>query len=154
MRTQVVTGSAVHGWLTFAVPSDQQAIGLIWRLRSAVPLSDQGGGDQAMSIPLTVGSTATAGLGTAAPPAGIPIDPNSPVPPGPVSEPQWSAVVGPIERAEHYAARRHRSNERLTMVRSQQVPSVRSPLQAAGAPSRCVTVGVDRRNLQRNYREA
>jgi len=82
LATRAVMGSPVRGWLTFAVPTDQQAISMIWRLRSTVPLSDLGGGDQALSIPLTVGSTATAGLGTAAPPAGIPIDPNSPVPPG------------------------------------------------------------------------
>jgi hypothetical protein len=85
---QSVTGTPVHGWLTFAVPSDQQALQLIWRLRSAVSLSAQGGGDQALVVPLTVGSTATASLGTPAPPAGRSVDPNSPVPPG-------SAPLGP-----------------------------------------------------------
>lgn len=78
---QAVTGSPVRGWLTFALPTDQQAQQLVWRLRSTVPLATQGG-DSAMVVPLTVGATAAAGLGTPAPPNSTTVDPNNPVPPG------------------------------------------------------------------------
>jgi hypothetical protein len=90
---QAVQGAPMRGWLTFALPTDQQAIQLIWRLRSTVPIAAQGG-DEVMSVPLTIGAMATVGLGTPAPPAGITLDPNSPVPPG--SSPLNPAIpVGP-----------------------------------------------------------
>lgn len=79
---QIATGIPARGWLTFEVPTSQPAIQLIWRLRSTQALADQGGGDQAMVVPLTAGASTTASIGTNAPPNSFPIVPPSAAPPG------------------------------------------------------------------------
>jgi hypothetical protein len=76
-------GAPARGWLTFVIPMDQPALQLTWRLRTSTDLSSQGGADQTIVIPLTVGATASAGIGTPAPPAGIPVVPPSSAPSGP-----------------------------------------------------------------------
>ncbi len=76
-------GVPARGWLTFQVPMDQPALQLTWRLRTSQDLSSQGGSDQTIVIPLTAGATASASIGTAAPPAGVPVAPPSSAPSGP-----------------------------------------------------------------------
>jgi hypothetical protein len=76
-------GTPARGWLTFMIPMDQPALQLTWRIRTSTDLSSQGGTDQTIVIPLTVGATASAGIGTQAPPAGAPVAPPSSAPSGP-----------------------------------------------------------------------
>lgn len=75
-------GTPVHGWLTFLVPMQQPALQLSWRLRTSQSLASQGDIDQTLVIPLTVGATAQAGVGTSAPPADRPVVPPSTGDPG------------------------------------------------------------------------
>ena len=79
---QVVQGSPIRGWLTFAIPTNQPATQVTWRLRSTLSPDAPGGGDQILILPLTVGATSTATIGNPAPPAGVPVQPPNVVPPG------------------------------------------------------------------------
>jgi hypothetical protein len=79
----VVVGAPSNGWLTFMVPKDQPALQLTWRIRTRQSLSGQGGVEQTLVIPLTIGATASASVGEAAPPAGVPVVPPSSAPTGP-----------------------------------------------------------------------
>lgn len=69
----VAMGSPTTGWLTFRLPTSQQPLQLNWRLRTTQLLADQGGVDQTLVVPLTAGATASASIGTSAPPAGVPV---------------------------------------------------------------------------------
>jgi len=64
---------SVHDWLTFMIPRNQPAVQLSWRLRTSQTLASQGDIDQTLAMPLTVGATATAGIGKQAPPADAPV---------------------------------------------------------------------------------
>jgi hypothetical protein len=79
----VVFGVPSRGWLTFLIPVDQPALQVTWRIRTTESLSSQGNVDQTIVIPLTVGATASASVGTSAPPAGAPVVPPSSAPSGP-----------------------------------------------------------------------
>jgi hypothetical protein len=76
-------GTPVHGWLTLMIPTGQPALQLSWRLRTSQSLASQGDIDQTLVIPLTVGATAQAGIGSLAPPADVPIVPPSSAPGNP-----------------------------------------------------------------------
>jgi len=78
----VTPGAPVRGWLTFAIPTTQPATQVTWRLRSSQSLAAQGGGDEILILPLTVGATSTATIGNPAPPAGVPVQPPNLIPPG------------------------------------------------------------------------
>lgn len=79
----VVMGAPSTGWLTFMVPRDQPALQLTWRIRTRQSLSGQGNVEQTLVIPLTIGASASASVGEAAPPAGVPVVPPSSAPTGP-----------------------------------------------------------------------
>jgi uncharacterized membrane protein YgcG len=79
----IAAGTPVHGWLTFMIPTDQPALQLTWRLRTSQSLSTQGDTDQTLVIPLTVGATAQASVGTSAPPADRAVVPPSSAPGAP-----------------------------------------------------------------------
>lgn len=72
---QANASAPASGWLTFLLPAEQQALELTWRLRTTQPLDAQGGADQIMVVPLTVGAVASASVGTTASPAGVPVVP-------------------------------------------------------------------------------
>jgi hypothetical protein len=91
----VVVGAPSSGWLTFLVPRDQPALQLTWRIRTAQSLSGQGDVEQTLVIPLTIGATASASVGTAAPPAGVPVVPPSSAPTGPAGPASPSGPTAP-----------------------------------------------------------
>jgi len=65
------------------IPRDQPALQLTWRIRTRQSLTGQGNVEQTMVIPLTIGASASASVGEAAPPAGVPVVPPSSAPTGP-----------------------------------------------------------------------
>ena len=92
----IAAGAPVHGWLTFMIPTDQPALQLTWRLRTSQSLSAQGDTDQTLVIPLTVGATAQASVGTTAPPADAPVVPPSSAPSGPTGPAGPSGPSAPV----------------------------------------------------------
>jgi hypothetical protein len=79
----IASGTPVSGWLTFMIPTDQPALQLTWRLRTSQSLDSQGSSDQTLVIPLTVGASAQASVGTSAPPPDRTVVPPSSAPAGP-----------------------------------------------------------------------
>jgi len=93
----VAFGTPVHGWLTFMIPTQQPALQLSWRLRTSQSLASQADVDQTMVIPLTVGATTQASVGSSAPPADRPVVPPSSAPgnPGGPSGPSGPSAPTP-----------------------------------------------------------
>ena len=91
----VVVGAPSIGWLTFLVPKDQPALQLTWRIRTRQSLSGQGNVEQTLVIPLTVGATASASVGEAAPPPSVPVVPPSSAPSGPAGPASPSGPTAP-----------------------------------------------------------
>lgn len=97
----IALGTPARGWLTFMVPADQPALQLSWRLRTTQSLATQSNQDQTLVVPLTAGATASASVGTSAPPAGVPVVPPSSAPPGPTgpSGPSGPSAPTPVPTA-------------------------------------------------------
>jgi hypothetical protein len=91
----VVFGAPSTGWLTFMVPKDQPTLQLTWRIRTRQSLSGQGNVEQTLVIPLTIGATASASVGGAAPPPSIPVVPPSSAPAGPSGPASPSGPTAP-----------------------------------------------------------
>ena len=91
----VVVGAPSNGWLTFLVPKDQPALQLTWRVRTSQSLTGQGGVEQTLVIPLTIGATASASDGTTAPPHSVPVVPPSSTPSGPTGPASPSGPTAP-----------------------------------------------------------
>jgi hypothetical protein len=91
----VVIGAPSTGWLTFMIPRDQPALQLTWRIRTRQSLTGQGGAEQTLVIPLTLGATASAQVGEAAPPPSAPVVPPSSAPSGPSGPASPSGPTAP-----------------------------------------------------------
>jgi hypothetical protein len=80
--SQAVPLLPAEGWLTFAIPLDQAATQLVWRIRSPQTLGTGTVGDKTLTVPLTVGASQNTTIGTPAPPAAIPAQTPASIPPG------------------------------------------------------------------------